>query len=83
MSPLRLLSGVVGLGAAAWLCGPAAYQGWKLLSLPLNSPRQPHLEFSVGSLSLTGWAFVGIVGGAGVLLAAFSACLLFPRDRHR
>jgi hypothetical protein len=80
MRLLQWLYGMVSLCLAAWLCIPAAFQAWQLLSLPRNSARQPHLEFSIGSFTLGGWAFVGTLGCAGLLLAITGLYVLTLRE---
>ena len=79
----QLLTGIVSLWVAAWFGIPAVVQAWRLVSLPRNSPRQPCFEFCLGDLTLSGWSFVAIGGGAGILLAAFSCYVLFALGARR
>jgi hypothetical protein len=79
---LQLLCGILILGLAAWLCIPAAFQAWQLVAHP-RSPHNADLTIEVGYLKLAGWAYVTILGGAGVCLAVVGFYVLSSQDADR
>ena len=80
MRLLKLLGGITILVIAAWFFIPAIREGWSLLMLPSNSPKQLALEFAIGSLSLRGWVFVLILGSVGALLGFLGCYVLVSNE---
>jgi hypothetical protein len=77
---LNLLGGIIILVIAAWFFIPAIREGCSLLMLPSDSPKQLALEFAIGSLSLSGWVFVLILGSVGALLGLLGGYVLVSKE---
>jgi hypothetical protein len=76
----KILSGLLLLVVAAWFVIPAALEAWSLVSLPIDSPKQPGMEFAIGRFSFRSWSFVLTTGFVGVMLTYFGFRLLLLRN---
>jgi hypothetical protein len=76
----KIIGGLLLFLVAAWLIIPAALEAWSLVSLPIDSPKQPAQEFAIGKFSLRGWSFVIITGIVGIVLVPFGFHLLLSRN---
>jgi hypothetical protein len=76
---LQLLIGLVTFTIAPVLCGVAASHGWHLL----RGFQTKHWQLSVGALTFSDWPCVGILGGAGILLAIGGYYVFFPPEERR
>jgi len=79
MRLLQLLVGLVTWFIAPVLLGMAAFHGWHLLKGSLTK----HWQFSVGALTFSDWPCVGILAGAGIILATGGYYVFFPPEERR
>ena len=82
---MRILLGILSLGAGVALCAPAAILAWVVFSTT-RANRTVFItsaRVSFGGLTLSGWQASAFVGGLTVLGIALIACggfLLTSRD---
>ena len=77
---VQLLFGIMTVCfLAPLLVIPAVFHAW----LFLKGGSQDQFNLYIGHATITGWASVGLAGGAGLLIGVAGFYVLFPRGSPR
>jgi len=75
---LQLLFGIMAVCLAPFLVIPAVFHARCLLK-----GTQDDFSLHIGHATITGWAFIGLEGGAGLLIGVGGFYVFFPREGRR